>query len=189
MKSNKILITSIILVLTIITFATVISALGVSVPFMENKELKVLSDAEPFDFKFVLQSGEGKDINVRADITKGSEIIKLTDSSNIYFVKEGDKVNVNTKITIPEQAKIGDVYEIEVTFATSPVQELGQFAFGSSIKQIFDIVIVEETLEQAPEKENEILSSNYIYYLIGAIVVVAIIIFFILKKKKKKFRR
>jgi len=184
MKINKLTARLSLSLIIIIFLSAIISALAVSMPYMENKQLKMLP-GESRDFKFVLQSGEGRDINVRTDITKGSEIINFVDSENIYLVKEGDKVTVNTKITIPEESAIGESYNIELTFETSPVQESGQFAFGSSIKQTFEVVVVKALAEEP--KEQKLLETNQLaIYLIIVIAIILIIIYLVKKKKKSR---
>lgn len=159
-------------------------AFGVSMPYMENKEL-YLFPGEVRNLEFILQVEQGtSETNAKAVIVEGAEIIKLTDSSDIYHVVPMEFTPVNFKITIPENAQIGDSYHVKLEFSTEAGP--GSFAFGSAIEQNFDVIIGEKpALLPEEEKEVTLLMNFLIYGIITLILVIVIIIFFRIRRKSK----
>ena len=158
------------------------SAFAVSSAYYPENPLK-LSAGQTTDFQFTLQNvGETENLSARATIAKGSEIIQITDPTNIYFVPAGGKTKVNLRATIPENAKAGQVYNFEIVFTTISTPQAGTFGFGSSIKQTFNVIVEPKPgeIEQKPEIKN-------LNLVIGAIILIliTIIIIIILKRKKK----
>jgi hypothetical protein len=172
----------------ILFFIAFVSAFSVGMPYMENKQL-YLSPGAITDIEFVLQnSGGTENINARATIIEGSEIIEITDTSNIYVVIPGQQTKVNFKITIPEDAQIGDSYHIKLGFAAEA--GAGSFAFGSEIEQNFDVFIGERAVDIAgeavgEEEEETQLKSLLVYGIIILVLIAIIIIFFVIKRKNK----
>ena len=154
------------------------SAFSVSAPYMENKELILPLGEETKTLEFVLQnSGGTENINVRARILEGSEIINITDASNIYTVIPGDKVPVHLKIIIPKEAQIGDLYQVRIGLSTETKSKSGTFGFGTEIEQRFNVTIGEKI--QAEGKET---NKSLLYIILGLILVIS---FFIIKKRRK----
>lgn len=152
-----------------------VSAISVSTPYMENKELK-LFPGEIKDLTFVLQnSAATENINVRVNVLEGSEILTLTDETNIYEIIPGDKVPVNMEIKIPEEFEIGEKYHIKMEFATQTEEQSGTFGFGVGIQQNFDVIIGEEIKEKLEINPG----------LMVLIIIILIILFRVLLKKKK----
>ena len=130
-------------------------AFGVSMPYMENKEAYVFpGDVKDLKFSLQVEQGTEGSINIKAEIIEGSEIIEMTDSSSIYVVTFGQHTPVNFRLTIPENAQIGDSYPVKLGFSAEA--GAGSFAFGSVIEQNFDVIIGEKPvpviLEEEPEK-------------------------------------
>ena len=170
----------------ILFFIAFVSAFSVGMPYMENKQL-YLFPGEIRDLEFVLQnSGGTEDINARATIIEGSEIIEITDTSNVYVVIPGKQTKVNFRVTIPEDAQIGDSYHIKLGFAAEA--GAGSFAFGSEIEQNFDVIIGEKAVpvvEQEEEEEGILLKSLWVYGIIILVLIAIIIIFFVIRRKNK----
>jgi preprotein translocase subunit SecG len=117
------------------------------------------------------------DLSVRADISSGSEVLKLTDSSNIYVVPAGGKTTVNLQVTIPSGVKVGKTYNAKIDF-TDIVSGAGGTALGTSIGQSFDIVVV-----GGGKSSSDI---SIIPYILIILIVLLILILAIIKLKKKK---
>ena len=73
-----------------------------------------------------------ENITTRPNIIKGSEIMELTDPNDI-FVPVGGSIDVKVKVNIPSDAKIGDIYPIEVEFTTVTETESGAFGLGAGV--------------------------------------------------------
>ena len=113
---------------------------------------------------------------------KRSEIISITDSNLVYNIPLGNRVDVNAKITIPTNAKLGDNYTVGLSFTTvtDPSQGLG---FGSSIDKYFPVTIIEKSPET--NKTSKLNTSQWIIYLIAGIIIIGIIILIIKNNKTK----
>lgn len=170
-----------------------IFAFAVSSSYYKGNPLK-LSPGETRDISLVLQNmAGGENISAKASISKGSEIIKLIDSDNLYFVPLGGKTGVNLRVTIPSNAKIGDVYNIEIMFVTVADAKSGTFGFGSGIEQKFDVEVislptqeVEKAQESAKKPESKINKQIIIIIAILVIIILIILFFFRINKNKKK---
>lgn len=160
-------------------------AFGVGMPYMENKEAYVFP-GQVTDLKFTLQVEEGTEgsVNIKAEIIEGSEIIEMTDSSNIYAVAFGQHTPVNFRMTIPNSAQIGDSYHVKLGFSAEAGP--GSFAFGSVIEQNFDVIVGEKPAPVVSEEtEEEEGNLTLLWVLIIAIIIIAIIIIGVAAKKKK----
>ncbi len=187
MKISKISITGISIVF-IILLSTYVSAFAVSSAYWDENPLK-LTQGETIDFHILLQNiGGTKDINVRADIVTGSEILELIDQSEEYTIPAGGKTKVNLRATVPADVKIEDTFPIEITFTTITETGTGVFGFGSAIGHKFDVVVA-PTAEQRAKLEKQEQIIQWAIYLIIGIVILAVIIFFIVKKKKIKGKK
>jgi len=194
--NKEINIKTVIFVITFIFLLASISAFSVSSPYMENKQLKV-QPGETRNLEFVLQnSGATEETSVRLRIIEGSGIAELTDPGvdadlgKIYVIPIDKKLNINVKITIPENVAIGDSYHIRLGISTAAPTKKGEFGFGMEIENSFDVV-VGEIVQTSPAETppTDTIKTNWILYLSIAIILVMIIaiIFFIKRKKKKRY--
>lgn len=158
-----------------------VSAFSVSSPYMANKELNVFPDSKITDLEFVLQNGGGatEDVNVRVLVLEGSEIINITNEDNIYTVTPGAKVPVNLRITLPEDVKIGKIYNIRLEFSTVSLGPSGEFGFGTGQEQNFKVVIIKEVV---PGEE---VSGILLYVILGILVVLVVVVLILIKRKNK----
>ena len=155
-----------------------ISAFSISAPYMENKELK-MSPGEIKDLEFVLQNGGAtEEINVKVTILDGSDIIRLIDGNDIYPVTPGEKVSVNMKITMPEDAKTSQNYSVKIGFKEVTSEGGSNFGFGTEIEQNFNVVIL--------GKENKINNKLILYLAIGILLILIILVILIIKRKNRK---
>jgi len=181
-----------ILTLFIILLSSYVSAFGVGSAYHKEYPLKI-SPGETKEVIFNLQNPVGTDITARPSLTKGSEIMQLTDSKDIA-VPVGSSIDVKAMVSIPSDTKIGDIYPVEITFTTVTRSESGAFALGSSVGRDFNVIIVptpkeEKKLEEEKAKLTEQKPGvSGTTYIIGALILIAIIlaILFITKKKKRK---
>jgi len=185
-KTRKRGVMFVVFLIGILFSVTFISAFSVGMPYMENKQL-YLSAGDTRGLEFVLQNSGGTvNSNAKARIIEGSEIIEITDLSDVYVVVPGEQTKVNFRITIPEDAQIGDSYHIKLDFSSEA--GAGGFAFGSAIEQNFDVIIGERLApavqEEGAEKETS-LKSFLPYGVLIIVLMVVLIVFFAIRKRKK----
>jgi hypothetical protein len=178
--NNKIYVSLAMLVLLGISF---VSAFSVSSPYMENKTLNLVPDSKITDLQFVLQNGGGatENVSIKVNILEGSEIASLLEESGIYTVSPGEKIPVNLRINIPENSKVGDIYNIRLEFITISSGQSGEFGFGTGQEQSFKVVISKEIVP-----ENNLFSKKIFLYLIIGILLVLLIITIILINRRSK---
>ena len=165
------------MVVAFIFLISFVNALSVSMPYMENKELK-LFPGELKDLTFTLQnSGATENIVVRATVLEGIEFANIIDEDNLYTVAPGDKVPVHFRIEVPKDFEIGGRHHIKLSFSTQTEGESGVFGFGTGIEQNFDVIIGEEIKEKIEINPG---------LMVLIIIVLIIIIRVFLKRKKAK---
>ena len=164
-----------------------ISAFGVGSAYYKENPLQ-LSAGETVEIIFNLQNMAGSEtISAKASIITGADIIELVDKENIYSVPVGGSVDVRAKATAPADAKIGDIYPIDIEFTTLTEKQPGVFGFGSGVGRVFDVVIIPSQEQKAKIEQQKTLVS-WIVYLIIAIILIIGILWLILKFRKKKKR-
>ncbi len=154
-------------------------AFGVGSQYWEEYPFTI-SPGETKDIYVTLQNMAGaEDISATGTITKGSEIAWITDADKTYLVPTGgEKVKVNIRVSVPEDAQIGDINELITSF-TIKEAGAGPLGIGSNVEREIPIVITE-----TPKKEAAI-PAWIIYLIAGIILLILIIVIIILRKKKK----
>jgi len=179
MINRKIYLGIVLLIGTLLLINNV-SAFAVSSQYWKEKPV-ILYPGTTTEIHVVLQNMAGEeDITVTGTIIEGSEIAILSDSSNIYTVPVGARVNVNITFDVPEDTEIPSNYSIILSFVAS-AGEAETLGLGSGIQKIIPVFIVKE-----PKKQIELKSSSWSYIILALIIALVIIIAIILKKKKKK---
>jgi len=161
------------------------SAFGVSSPYWNDNPLGMQPGEEKI-VSFNLQNMVGdSDVQVKAVLTKGSEIASI--EKDIYIVKLGTyDTKVPLAIKIPEDAEIGKVYTIAVEFKTMTPGDNG-VAMGIGMSEGFDIIIEAPVAQEAAETA-PVSAESYVALTAAVIVLAAFIIAFAAKKKTKKRR-
>jgi hypothetical protein len=121
-----------------------------------------------------------EDITIKAEITKGADIASIK-GDPVYIVKSGTKdTEVHVKVKIPEDAPIGTIYTITVSFLTVTAGQESGVAFGTGIDKSFQVLVVSEKTEEPAIKNSTLL------LIAAAIIIIIAIVIILLKKKKKK---
>ena len=163
------------------------SAFGITAPYWETKPL-VMLPGESIDLALILQNMDGtEDVVLKAELVSGGNIATLTDEELEYLVPLGRKdINVNLKVTIPEDASPGERYSVGVSFKEISTDEEGKMVQMTSgiTKSIPVIVKSEEVLPEEetliPEEERGFPTAMVVLLL----VIIVILGYVILKKKK-----
>ena len=172
---TKTLYFGILIALLIVPFVT---AFGIVSPYMPSDNF-VMQPGETKDLKFGLQNMVGnEDLTLQVSLLKGSEIARLTDTSNTYLVKFGTSdTEVNLKIEVPANVTVGTSYPVIVSFATvTSGASAGGAAVGTGIEKNFNVLVGEKTEKPA----------NLMWVWIVAVIIVIVIIIVLLSKKKKR---
>ena len=153
------------------------SAFGITSFYWEEKQLEMYA-GETKDVQLLLQNMVGDEaITLDAVVVKGGNIAKLEQGS--YAVPFGEKeMPVNIEIKTPRSAKIGDNYEIRVSFTEQVSQGEDMLQMAGSIEKSFFVTV---------SREQEI---PFVYgWIIGGIALVVIIGLVILLIREKKAKR
>jgi uncharacterized membrane protein len=190
MKNNKFVYNKIYisLAMLIILGISFVSAFSVSYPYMENKTLNIPLNSKVTDLEFVLQNGGGatENVNIRVNILEGSEIINITNEDNVYAVSPGDKIPVNLRITLPDDAMVGSTYNIHLEFTTVSLGSSGEFSIGTGQEQDFKVVVGNKFVA---EKTPFVFSKVLVWLIIGILLLILIIAMFLSRKKKKNYKK
>ena len=170
-------------VMSIILLINFVSAFGVGSIYHSEHPLE-LPRGGTADVKFNLQNmAGGEDIIARPNLLKGSEIMVLESSEDVSLPL-GASVDVIGKVSIPNDAEIGKVYPVEVTFTTITQSNSGEFGFGSSVGRGFDVIVVYSAEELAELEEKSMGYSRYL--IIGLIILIVIVVGWLMLRREKQ---
>ena len=166
----------------IIILMSNISAFGISSKYWRERPLE-LTPGGSEKLRFTIQNMAGeKDLLVETTIEYGEEIIKFIDKKEVYDMPLGTKVDFYMIVTVPNSAKVKDVFSVKVVASTIDDSSQGEFTFGQGVGKKFDVIVI-PTIEQ--KLRNEKIKS-YIPLAIGLIILIILIVLVIYLKKKKK---
>ena len=198
----------IIVPLLLILLSINVYAFGVTSFYWDKKPL-YLNPGESREIQaFGLQNMVGeKDMTISVEQVSGLEIAKIIDKSLNYEVPFGSKdVYINMKITIPSDAKIGQVYGVGLRFKESAGEKQGESVqtiggMSNSIEVVVgkriegpqvvkeEIMPVQEPKEEQPfETITETLKKGYSKtpLVILSLILILIILFYRYELKKKR---
>ncbi|MFA4952885.1 MAG: hypothetical protein WC584_01540 [Candidatus Pacearchaeota archaeon] len=190
MRINKKPKIGIAILIGIVLFINSVFAFAVSSAYWQDNPLKIMP-GETKEIKIVLQNMAGtENITLKGKISEGDDIAKIIDSNDIYEIPLGTKKEINIKVTIPEDYKVGENYTIKASFTTVTMGG-GSFGFGSSIDKTIPILIVNSKGEFKKEIFGMAPAVFYSIIIILALLIVLIIIFLIIRRRKnnQKFKR
>ena len=135
---------------------------------------------------------DAKDLIVAGEILEGGDYVSfINDVSNI-MVPAGEIVVVPIKISVPQDAKIGDIYDIKVLFkgiSGGSGGEGGTIEFKFNVGKSFKVVVIEKPQPPAekpvtPTPSKFVIGTGWIILVI--LVIIAIVAVILLKAKKKR---
>ena len=169
-------------ILSVILLLSYVSAFAVSSTYWSGNPLKI-SPGESTEITITLQNMAGSEnITVRVSISEGSEIAEIINLSDKYSIPLGEMKSIPIKITIPEDAKIGNSYNVKLSVTTIEAAAPGAFAFGSSIEQNIPVQIISNEKPTTVEKK-ETPTPWIVYLLVGIIILIIIIL--LLRRRRK----
>lgn len=164
----------------ILILTTFVSAWGISSPYWDKGAREpsplTITVGETKTVNLNIQNTVGnEDVNIKAEITKGSEIASL--EKDTYIVKARTSENVPLKITAPETV---GTYKVEVEFKTITSGGTGGIAMGTAYGISFD-VIVSEKPEETPKSTGTLIW----IILVAVIIIIAAVIYLVIKRKNQ----
>ena len=183
MKMRKVCYNVVIVAIAIITLNSFVSAFAVGVSGGLN-----LYPGQELDAFYSLMNtvGGSTDISVEGQIGEGSEIVSFS-GGNKFDVPAGGVVSVPIKYHIPNDALIGKIYIVSVSFKTlSAGQGSGSVGFIQDAHNSLTVTVIEKPVEQnitSPAEENKLGANIWLGILV--ILVVAVVLWWIIRKKAK----
>lgn len=130
--------------IALLIMAAPATAIGVSMPFLENNVLQ-LAEGHSAQFTIILQNVEESEVAVRLDYASDGNVAGIIDYRQLYMLPAkslGTKAMFN--ITAPQKAEIGDVYEVKFTVSPVQAQAGGAIGFVGGISRSFKVVIIRD---------------------------------------------
>jgi len=187
MKDKKnILIFSIFSIFIILISLNFVSAFAVSSTYMKDKQLYIMPGGTS-EVRFLLQNGDGNDVNVMANIQSVSGVAQIIDKREVYLIPAGTDQAIYVNIIVPSNASIGEKYPVSVSFDIKPIVPGQALSFGSSINQNFEVNVGIRPGEEPPIKKK--IKIDWILILVILILILAgiiIIVNYLSKKRKAK---
>lgn len=176
-------------VIVIFMLGNFVSAFAVG---FESTELR-LYPGQVHDSAFSLQNygTDVNDITVEAVTEEGEDYITFTEGAR-FDVRANTNVAAPVRISIPENARVGDNYPIKVLFRVisgdAGGNEAGEgtsVSFAFSYSRTINLVVVQRPEEKpAAAAERASVFSNIWFWII--IIIIVIIILWLVTKAKKK---
>lgn len=186
MKINKKLGAGIFVGVFILFLSSYVYAFGISSAYHKEHPLS-LAPGETKDIAFTLQNLAGsQDVDVKANIIKGEGILELVGPTEVFTIPVGTKSGFIVRVTMPSNARVGDIYSVEVGANTVTQSESGTFGFGSSVGRQFDVIVASPTPEEValPEEKPETKTSTIILAI--AVIAVLIVLTILLIRRRRK---
>ena len=170
------------LVLALLVSINLIFALGVSSPYWKDNPLEMVP-GETRDVSFSLVN--------RADAETATAYVVIDDSAGIASLKSGDIYTVAPgstdnkvilEISIPEDAQIGETYNVKFSVSSAPE---GEGTVQLSLKYGVDFPVKVVTESNTPVLDNNEKSSNVMIVIILIILVLVILVVAFLLMKNK----
>lgn len=182
-----------IVTLIIVVFSLFVNAFGVSSSYWKDNPL-IMHAGQTEDVKLLLQNMVGeKDMKVKISIVDGKSFAKLLDKNDIYNIPFGVKdVPINIRISIPENANLGENLNIGVMIIEIPTENKNMIQTAAGIRETIPILIRTESEVPKIVKESWLSSKQWDMVWVVLIIIVVVVILleeWHLKNKKKKKRR
>jgi len=189
-NNSKLKIITIVLAIFLVSTPAVL-ALGVSAPYWKENPLKMYP-GQVKEISFTLVNGEKEDARAFVAISEGKEIAEITSWAEYLVSPTSTDEKIILKISMPQNAKIGDLYGIKFSIKSSPTKETGTVQLNIGYNVNFPVSVVsssEATVEvKTPETEKAQLSKIIILLPLVIIAVIIFVILYMSRRIKNKFK-
>jgi hypothetical protein len=178
-------------VVIVLFSSSFVFALGISSPYWKNNPLEMKpGDSKDVSFTLVNRLGE-PNAEAFVSMVEDAGVATIT-SGDEYLVQPGTtNTKVVLRITIPNDAMIGEAYEVEFAVKSKPEAEEGSVHLGVGYNVDFPINVVSETEEESlipdtlietPE-EGETGVGVFVFWIL-LFVVLVFVLYWIFGRKK-----
>ncbi|MBI2663396.1 hypothetical protein HYX15_02580 [Candidatus Woesearchaeota archaeon] len=172
-----------ILVLVMVLLSFNVSAFGVVTSYWDTKPL-ILEPGESRNVYITLQNGAGATEEVTAKVElqgNGASLAQILDEDKLFLVPAGREVNVDIKVSIPNDAEIGEKYIIGVAVNALPEESNAPVLLGAGVGTSIPINVQYHEPLAATLTGESIKETNLDYNLmgIGALMLLLAIVIFI----------
>lgn len=159
----------IINVMIILIFSISVNALGVSTLFYIDHPLEIYP-GQITDFEIIISNEDLKEINVRGNITQGSDIAIIIDKKEIYMIPPiTKKYPIKISVKVPTNYTIGKEHILKISFEQiNKVTDEKMIDMGIGITRDIPIKII--------KKQNSIPLYLLVILSISVFMIVTIII-------------
>lgn len=170
--------------LILVIISSSVQAFGISFPYMDNDTIK-LYPGQGYLFKLTVQNKDNESITV--DVTVDSEIANLAGESRLEVPGGTYDTSVFINITLPKNAKPGNVYD--VSYTVSPVGKgEGQIPIAVAYSRGFKVLVTEIPKESTGPTSNAIIPpesefSLPVWLVIPLIVIIILVVGILLWNK------
>lgn len=175
----------IILALAVLLSVNSILALGVSSPYWKDNPLNMYP-GQIKDVAFTLvNKPDAETAKAFVAMEDNAEIAEITSGAEYNVIPGSTNTKVILKISVPETATIGSIYNVKFSVKSAPSEEEGtvQLIMGYNIN--FPVKIVEQSqVSEDQTQEIEPKGTNWALWIV-IILAILIISYFFLKKKKR----
>jgi len=189
---NKFRIKIMSLVFAILLVSTgCVLAFGISTPYWDDHPLEMYP-GQTKEVAFNLQNCpslredcEEEDVDVIAVFEDGEEIAEIISGTEYNVLYGTANTNIILKVSIPEDADIGDSYNVAF-YVTSPAEgDGGNIQLGVKYNIGFPVDVVEKPAEPG-EPPSDVKGINWTLWIIVIIIIIIILIVIILLRKKRE---
>ncbi len=173
-----------LLLATLITLAPAY-AFGVSAPYWNANPLQI-EPGQTKEFVLTLQNmADSETIVVKAEWVNNAGIAQFTGPTTTFSVPSGIKdILVPIQVTVPANAPIGTVYQLDVMFTTGGTGE-GTVVMGTGVEKLIPVEVVSAAPAETvtPTAKTAGMSNTTMYIVLAIIVIIVFAIFFMKRKK------
>lgn len=192
-NNSKLKIITIVLAIFLVSTPAVL-ALGVSAPYWKENPLKMYP-GQVKEISFTLVNGEKEDAWAFVALSEGKEISEIISGTEYFVPPSSTDKKIILRISIPENAKAGNSYDLKFSIKSSPPKETGTVQLNIGYNVNFPVSVVdasEATVEvkspgtETPGTEKAQLSKIIILLPLAIIVLIIFIILYISRRTKKQ---
>jgi hypothetical protein len=163
-----------------------VSAAGVSTQIWEENHLKAYPGQEGVIPIHLQNMVGGEDLVFYVEYEDNPGGITSVDETEYEVPFGRSDILVELKYKIPEDAQIGETYNVRLLFRTTNPNWEGGIRTAPAFGRVFpiDIATKEEVQPSPVEPIEEKADYTFIWYLVGVLIVAGIIVYFVMRKKK-----
>ncbi len=181
MRKQTLAIAAFFVALALVGFS---SAAGVATSIWQENPLKVNPGQEGY-IEIYLQNMVG-DEDLIFDIEYEDNPGDVTRLDRMRYEVPFGRSDVLVKLNykIPEDAPIGQSYNVRLLFRAFNPEVEGGIRSVPAFGRVFPIHVVEEEVQPSPQEDVGSASYAFVWYLVGVLVIAGVAVYFVMRRKK-----